>query len=353
MPTLPSGLEYEQLFELDGQRAYHEAYSRDNNHFVAHLAVAWKDAADFRREMLGYTEWNAGTPHRFTRTLPQLCPYTEKARCTQIDLVAYGRMPKMDSISDYDASVIAAAVTYRGSAIPDSERLSYFPDEAYDEWFSTHFCVYKCTFMRLPYFVMEDEDVDEENPSEGSELLRCVIRQRNNNVRELRIADEGFVEYDENAGLPADPKVSIPVNGFIPMTEAEMIYTWFQVPFDRVPRDVFDRNRLRVNKDDFDKVNGSDEKRWPAETMLFIDAKDIDVPYEGADGGLYVDPKLIFRLKVNYRTEQDDFVGHNHVYKTNGVAGGSFVKVVRRGTTDKFIYESSDEFDKLFTPLQD
>ena len=216
-------------------------------------------------------------------------------------------------------------------------------DPESEDWFVTHWAYYKCTFQRLPYTILTDSEVDTMAGATtyGKELYRYVVRQTNNNVRELRLADYGFELYPVTT-----PSTVLPINSFIVTVESEVIYTWYQVPFDNVPRTYMQSLKGKINSTVFDPV-----RQYPAETMLYVDTKQIDVPYEGPDGGLYCDPQVIFRRKQNIGADGTTIVGHQHVYdsSTSSSTAGKWVKVQRRNVGG-FIYETSADFGRLFSP---
>lgn len=346
MPTTPGGIDYEQIhYFANGQPAYHETFARDNNLFVAHLAVAWEDVQDFRGELLGLTEWT-GAANFFKRTLPLKCPYTAGAYAQSMEMIDYGRRAELARTWEFDTT--AEGVNILNGVDPGNTLPAVYDDSDFDDWMTTDTAIYKVTFGRVPHDLVTDEDIQGTvGTGAGCELTRYVVRQRATNVRELRIPDFNF--------KPSGSTDVIRVNGFIPSVETEYTYTWVQVPFDKVPVTAIGKLRLRVNEsvwDNYTKVlpNGTyyttDGHR--AETMLFIDASGIDVPYQGADGALYCDVKYHFRKKEHYGQIEGgsvDWVGHNYFLN----AKGNWYKPINRQTSGP-VYATSADFNTLFVP---
>lgn len=345
MPVTPEGIPYQQLFQQSGgQLAYSEAFARDANQFTAFLACSWDDANDFRRELMGHTVYDPSAPDYFHRVPAMLCPYTVYARGHTMTLVNYGRMPKDADVSFFDIEAAAAAIAdgiEHGNAAP-----AFFTDPGYQEWFVTHRAIYRVEFTRPIYQAIDDDTLFEYVSQQiGCELSRYVTRQRTNNVRELRHPDHNF--------KPVGQDLVLYVNGFIPVVEAEIVYTWFQVPFDKIPWTAINECRLKINDELFDDswvfpFDGSDPYQRPGhepETMLFVDVKGIDLPYAGSDGGLYADVQYLFRQKRIPNPEGDAF-GHNHFLN----AAGDWVEAERRSSPGKRVYETTDQFDALFAP---
>lgn len=351
MPVTPGGIEYQQLPNLSsGQPAYSETFVRDGNSMTAYLAVAWDDAEDFRAEIVGHTEYDPSAPYYLSRTLPLLCPYSDSAYAHSMQMVNYGRMPdRGTSVEDFDELVIAMntanGVTNRNTAP------AFFDDPVFDLWFTTHYAIYAVQFVRVPWIVVNNADLlaaYSATPVKGMELDRYVIRRRVNNVRELRTADYNF--------QPVGTSNAINVNGFIPTVEAEIIYTWYQVPFLNAPRTAINANRLKINSATFDNgkvfnTDGTTSTRpgYEPETMLFVDCRGLDMPpYQGADGGLYYDLDYVFRFKRNIAPDGTTVVGHQHFLN----AVGEWVKVERRppATAGTFLYQTSSTFVDMFTP---
>lgn len=344
-PFTQTGIFYDQLFTLaGGQLAYRETFARDSNLFTAHLAVDWDKAQDFRRDILGYSEFDPSKPNVLARTNPQKCPYSQSAYAYAMDLISYGRVPTDTNVrTAFDAIVTGVNAAQVPPLVPGNVSMAFYSDYQRSNWFTAQKAIYKVDYSRLLYTVLRDDQL--EGSTAGSELIRYVTRIRNNNVRELRYPEYNF--------KPQGGTGTLKVNGFIPTTEAELIYTWYQVPFKHIPKDAIRDLRLKVNSAEWDRTrvypaDGSPSylpaQGWPAETVLFIDAKGIDIPYVGADGGYYADIQYIFRLKWN-KVSSNNY-GHNHILN----ASGNWVKAERISNPGVFIYETTPDFNNLFTP---
>ena len=320
MPFLKSGIEYDQVPFWNGSPQYSEQFRRDANQITALLKVNWADAADFRAEVLGYTEYddNGGDP-RLRRTLPLLCPYTSNKYAVSMDLVGYGS----------DATDVDNAWQTLNEDGDGPENGVIWPafeaDPDFDNWMKSGFCLYRTVFARLPFpILLTDDEVDLLTDGERS---RYVLKTDTLNVRELRRPDFGFETIPEAGGETA---VRIPIVGFVPDYEREIVYTWFQIPWQNVPRTTIKDAALKVNDATFDGRE--------AETLLFVGAKDIEQPYEGADGSLYCDVKYVFRWKPN---------GWNKALKSDLT-----LRRLKRYNVpgDLPPYSSTDLFPDLFVP---
>lgn len=355
MPMTQSGIEYKQVFALSGGRnGYKESFTKDANSFSQIVVCKWSDAEDFRRDVLGHTEYDSSYTKSFRRTLPMLCPYTTSAYAYKMDLIDYGRMPSLQDFGtdDFDAAALAANAANgisTGQAIP-----AFYENVEMDDWMETAHAMYEIQFARLPYPIVTDDMVinaqqggDPLNNVDGCELDRYVIRRRVNNVRELRTPDYNF----QIVGTTTP----ILVNSFVAAVESELIYTLVQVPYDHVPRAAVDSCRLKINNSTFDAgrvfyPDGTIASRpgYPPATLLFVDCRGIDLPPAmGADGGLYQDLDFIFRHKQNHDPD-GNIVGHQHFLNANG----EWTLVERRAPApaSTYLYEQTDDFVKLFTP---
>ncbi len=347
MPTTPGGIDYKVLFAVaGGKTAYSETFARDGNAFTAYLEVDWAQVQDFRREILGYSEYDPSTIYSLKRTVGIICPYTNDAYPHTMTLMNYFRDPNGDSATTFDATV--EIYNSINSVTVNGEKPALYDDPAISLWWQSHKAVYKVDYIRQPFIIVDDAKLAAfSSGTYGCELDRYVTRQRANNVRELRTGEYNF----QIAGTTTP----VLVNGFTPSVEAEIIYTWFQVPFANIPRTTIDANRLKINSATFDNgiiyypVGGSGTRPgFEAETMLFVDAKGIDLPYQGPDGGYYADIVYIFRLKRNYASDGTTVVGHQHFLD----ATGNWVKVERRSPAPAgtYLYKTTPDFGKLFTP---
>lgn len=280
----------------------------------------------------------------FRRRQPMSCPYAPNAYAVSMRLVAYGHRPDSGDAADYTLEADTMNVL---QGVDPGRVVSPFHDPTiYDGWPVYHRAVYEVIYTRRPYAILSDQVLrDTAGVFDGMELARYVLRQKTVNVREMRMPDYNFVPEDGDETL-------VRVNGFIPTVESEYVFTWYQVPFQKIPHAAIRECRMKINQSAFDQSltflgDGTPYSRagFPEGTMLFIDAQDIDVPYEGADGGLYCDVRYVFRHKENRRG--DAVCGHNHFLAANG----EWVRVKRRGIDPpKYMYESTDQFDRLFTP---
>lgn len=343
-----SGIPYMQHFVLaGGQPAYSERFARDANAFTAYLSCNWADANDFRRDMLGYSEFDPTTPLYFARTMPEILPYTSGSYAYEMTLVNYGRVPTDGDVATFDAEVAAAILSNGLTAANVSP--AFFSDIDFDGYFSTHRCIYKVDYARMLYPVVDNSTflTGTGGAFRGVELSRFAIIRWSNNVRELRVPDYNFL------AVGGGPSI-IKVNGFIPSVESEMTFTWYQVPYRYVPFTAINKNRLKINDAVvFDRtifpLDGSaqyDDAGFETETMLFVDAKGIDIPYQGPDGGYYCDIQYLFRRKHNYLADGTTVVGHQHFLD----ASGNWVKVERKNNPGRFLYYTTANFVDLFTP---
>lgn len=335
--------------------SYSERFATDGNQIVAQLIVRWSDAAEFRKEVLGYTRYTPGTEGApgaayFSRTLPLLCPFSDEMYAVDMQSVEVGTLvgdPKNyygkveygeDVLGEYTEEYTEGELVETGYTIVREQDATLEGSALFtlneENWPEYNHIVYNVSFTHKPFVdLIEDDDlpvrsgiVEKRQPSE---MLRYIHKEAPVNVRELRRPDYGF-ETDEV------PAIRIPVVGFIPYIEKDIQYTWHQIPYEHLPRETMESTDLllHINDDEFDG--------YAENTLLYIGTKNIEKPYRGADGALYYDPVIHFRWNP---------YGHNKFKKTNVAPPGDLVYLKAVGVVPtKRLYEETDQFYKLFQP---
>lgn len=298
MPQTPLGIDY-----TIGTDEYAERYVRDANQIECLLNVAWDDVADWKREVLGYSERDPGAT-MLRRTLPLLCPLTAAMRLATLTLVKFGSDGTPQGT--YDRTLeIDTETRFAVNAFPLDTDLG--EDPATNGWWKSEKAVYKAVFTRPPWkYSLEDAEA---TSSSIRELSRYCYWQDNWNARERRRPDFGF-ETDE-----ATPVVA-PIVGFDPDLEIEYTCTWFQIPIEAIPRTTIEANLTKVNSVALDTGDG---RTFAVGTLLFKGVRGLDQVYEAAGGAgeLFVDLKYVFGWRKN---------GWNKFKKTDG----TFVDVKAR-----------------------
>lgn len=290
---------------------YQERYARDANQFVVRVKVAWADAADFKREILGFTEVDrGGASTKLKRTLPLLCPWTETKYAVGMELVEYGGEPggvgEDQELTDEPlASFVSGGAQLLTPKIYRTTDEALEGDDDLEGWWSTDHAIYQIVFARPAWRdTLPDSAID---PTDAkSELKRYIRRMDQFQLRERERPDFGF-ETVEATPLPVG-KV-----GFVPAVETEFVYVWYQIPVSAVPRLAIQAQALHVNTTAFDP----DRNNLVAGSVLFKGARGLDQAYEAAGGSdeLYVDLQYVFGHRIIRKPDNTIVGGWNNYLK--------------------------------------
>lgn len=311
---------------------YVEQYVRDANQITCVLSVDWPDVADWKREMLGYTEAHPeGLATIFYRTPPVLCPLTANMRCMSLTLVKYGGTGK--NSEPYGRALPGVVNPSTGLPYPGFAVDSIYPDPDYDEdkqtkgWFTTDKAYYRAVFTRPPWKYTKTDA--ETQSSSLKELCRYVKWKDSWNARERRRPDFGFVTDDADQS-------PVGIVGFEPDIEIEYVCTWYQIPIANIPRTTISDALLKVNSTELDI---GDNRKFDAGTFLFKGVRRLDDVYEsaGIGGQLYTDLEYIFGWRK---------LGWNRWKKKDGTVVGLKARGV---APPKAPYEAFDH-KSLWTP---
>ena len=274
---------------------------------------------DIEKAILGWSQIDPGFPApptaRLNRNFPLTWPYRSQGSldCIGMDQIPEGRGP-----SDSEASRDGVAV-----------KIDYENPSPYDWWSSTKKNHYACEFGPLPYSRFLDDTDAYAGMNPPRELGRFIKVFEQPVPREFRRPDFGFVTNE------AVPKEVLQI-GFVPFIQADVVYTWFQVPYpDAVPWDAINDAYLTVNATDFD----TDELTlgYPAGTLLFSRINAPDNWYWGPGGIRYVDLEFVFIYNP---------IGWNY-YLT---PSGSYVQLKRKSVEPPTPPYPSSDFNQLFNP---
>lgn len=277
--------------------------------------VAWDDAGDFLRDVLGSTAGNVSDP-MYTRTLPLEHPGLTDCWCT-------------------DAKLVSTPSSSKGAAN------QY--DEALDTgMFTADWAVYGLTFTRMPYFVVGDSTVSSQTIPE---LFRfCTISDRPR-AREFTVNSNSLAEEGNLSNVLRTP-------AFVMAREQDLIITQYQIPAELFPYSAIDNCLGKINLSAIELPiaylgSGSYVTRtYPAQSLLFRGiATDITMyPGPVGESGVlkwYKDLPMFFTYNPNTWRKLP-----------NPAGDGAPITVVRLGIADaqnKYLY-STQEFAAMFKP---
>jgi hypothetical protein len=314
--------------------SYSETFRRNGSQITAEFVIRWDFADTFVRECVGYTYFAAASPDRFVRILPMNVPYRKDLWATDCTLVTYGTFADDNQFTPkgYPETHPLTGETPQGQLLVDIDDTGSGPQGYWPRW---GHALYRVTFVHKPYRNLKK---DSELPSvptvaNAPEFDRYIRKWESTKLREMRRPDFGF-ETDE-----ATP-VQIPVVGFTPSIEKDIYYTWYEVPYEKVPSDQFFSTDLAL------KVNAASFDGYPAGTLLYVGAKDYEDPYRSPSGDLYVDPTIQFRFNP---------YGWNKVYLPTRAPGATTVNIRARAKSSGEAaggppYVTTNDFYKLFRP---
>lgn len=262
----PTGIPYK--FQFYG---YAETWTRNANQVQAILKVAGRDAAAFKEEVIGWTEWD-GTSNRLTRHRPLIVPYTEHGSelyCESLELVKYGFR--------YNAARLNFADPFY------SNWLNFDDEDAAGE--SQCWVKYLATFRRPTYNTLDSDD--EISYSGGEKDRYCTV------ITKVQPREQKFSSYQVQAG---DQALSEP--WFRPDYNLVFEIIWHQVPANAVPLERWNTLLGTVNEGTFLITLGPNSvKTFVAQKVRFRGPRDDLMAYQGGDGRLYYDPCLVFEVK--------------------------------------------------------
>lgn len=300
-----SGVPFQWLTE-----GYTSKGAPDANLDVMHALVAWDEAAQFLRDVVGYTEWD-GTAALLDRTLPLASPLRDGLWCDSYELVDFGAYPERTAFND-----------------------PFLDNAPEQDW-----CVYKLTFVRPAYWVRSNETLISSYSTR--EHWRYCTFERRYSPRERRKSGYAFQYQKADTTWQTVPDEA----AFIPDYQIEYMITWKQVPVRAVPELAIRAQLLTVNNAAF-KFRAEDPNLFGVGELLFKGPQQGLGAYQGADGAFYEDLPYIFAYQPG---------GWNKYLRPDLVAGARDYGEIRRrvngapdGSGDP-PYASSN-FDKLFEP---
>lgn len=241
---------------------YGEEYTRgQGNSTTLSIACKWSDAATFIKYALGFTTGIAGTP-AFSRNIPLPSEFGESQWLTQLREVSVGNF---NATSSGDTGT------------------TFELDPGFNYWPKAGYVVYSATFTTLNWNSLYD---DTEAAAAGAlrpdgliELTRYLVVTERDVPKERKAPGYTFVVED-------DPTIAVPENGFFPIYETELVYTWKEIPYTLRPRAEQLARLVKVNNATFDG--------YAAEQLLFKGVAGEQQPYVGPNGELYIDIPYVF-----------------------------------------------------------
>lgn len=300
-----SGVEFEFLFEN-----YQEQFTTRATNSVLKARCLWDDAADFLWDVLGWTEGTAGSSS-FNRYLPLVHPEVTTLYCTNAVLASYPSSSKATANVGFTSE--GGVATHLGLG----------------EW-----CIYQLTFTRLPYFVLENEDV---NAQTIQELFRyCVVADRPR-AREFTINSYGL-EVQATGTLLKTP-------AFIMDREQDIFVTLCEVPTNVYPKTAVENCLGKTNNASVSipravlGPNSFYSQTFATDTLLFRGLANEITQYQGPNGQWYIDLPFYFTYRPNGWRKLPDPAN-----------AGAYVTVILHNISPtKYMYEQAD-FGTLFKP---
>lgn len=298
--------------------SYRETYTFNNGSMQQFTAVVdWDDANDFIDFTEGYTEWDRADATRFHRVLPYQSQFQSTMFCEACELDRY-------AVSQGD---IRTSATVQGYPAAD-------------------LATYQLTFRPRLYDMLTDAEIDASawatTSTAAKELGRYVQRILTPRVEELKLGG-----YQLEADDPAAPGTwgrNIPDVGFVPFVRTDVVYIWYQVPYDAVPLDAINDCGAKVNTGVFDLkptlAGTAFTDRWAAGTLLFKGLAQELSPYPGPNGELLCDVYYSFSHQPNgwNKFPPPDPAGAWWPVRRKGVAGSPG------------LYGTTASFPSLFKP---
>lgn len=258
----PAGLiPYWILFPV----GYNEEYTRgEGNSTTLNIACKWDDAPSFIQYALGFTTGMIGAPY-FDRNLPLECEFGENQWLTHLREVDVGNF---NPTSSGDT----------GTTFTTNPGFNYWPRCGY--------VVYSATFTTLNWNALLDDTqaaaAGALRPDHIVELSRYLVVTERDVPKERKAPGYTFVTDDADA-------IPIPENGFFPVYETELVYTWKEVPYELRPRAEQLARLVKLNNATFDG--------YVAEQLLFKGVAGEQQPYVGPNGELYIDIPYVFGFR--------------------------------------------------------
>jgi hypothetical protein len=246
-----------------------ETTGRAKLHYTTTTSFYEDECNTFEKAILGYSIQDPVNADRLKRFYPLRWPYRNQGSldALSLSLPSLGKVAKENVVSQStDGPVVNMA--------------------GYSYWPSAPRYHYECSFGSLPYTRFMTDAEAYAGPSPPRELGRFIRVYEQAVPREFRTPDFGFVRADK-------PDQEVLKVGFVPFIQAEVIYTWYQVPYpDCIPFLTIEDTYLKVNKFDFDYDFMS--VGYPAGTLLLTKTGPLDNWYFGPGGLKYVDVVYYF-----------------------------------------------------------
>lgn len=309
-----SGVPYEFIFEN-----YTEQFTNRGTNSTIKARCAWVDAGDFLWDILGYTvsatSIGMAGGSVFNRYLPLSHPEISSLFCTDATLLSY---PSSSKAGANQANVIGGAL------------------------FESDWAIYRLTFTRLPYFVVNNADIASppiaSMPPETQRYLVPVFRPR---AREFTVNSYALKPEGE-----ADTK-AIKTPAFIMDREQDLFTTLLEIPADKMPWTAIDDCLGKINNADITLPTSIDPsgiysyRTFARDTLLFRGLANELSQYQGASGYWYYDAPYFMTYRPN---------GWRKL--PNPTGDGSYVTMVRIGIIPtKYMYDEAD-FSLLYKPEQ-
>lgn len=286
-----SGIQYQ--IRAVPESSIQEQWAEGQNQTTAIATVAWDDAPQFLKDMLGTVELQGS---QLTRTLPELCPYTNWHYCVDAKLVqSYGQVEDGEPFAD--------------------------PDPAYNNWPRFKWANYQLTFRSLLYDILADDEIDKE-------YQRYVLRDGGYRARNIKIPGGSYVFTGTTNPVG---EVGVKVEGGI-----QLKMKWLSVP--KIPWANIRKCGGKVNANPWPSL---DDDPNPAEAVLF-ESMDYVRRWTAAGQRVY-DLTYSFLIKAEEQGVGGTSLTWNMMFSPND---GEY-KSVEHPTTHKPLFETED-FDLLF-----
>jgi hypothetical protein len=270
-----------------------ETTGRAKLHYTTTTSFYEDECNTFEKAILGYSTIDTVNSGRLKRYYPLRWPYRNQGSldALSLSLPSLGKVAKENVVSQStDGPVVNMA--------------------GYSYWPSAPRYHYDCQFGSLPYTRFDTDAEAYTGPTPPRELGRFIRVYEQAVPREFRTPDYGFVRADK-------PDQEVLKVGFVPFIQAEVIYTWYQVPYPNgIPWQTIEDTYLKVNDDNFD--GDENAEGYLEGTLLFTKTGPLDNWYFGPGGLKYVDVIYYFTYNPigwnNYKLADNKIV---QLYRKN------------------------------------
>lgn len=272
---------------------------------------------EFEEAILGWSRPDPVNLGRLNRYYPLTWPLHAQGSmdALRLSLSSAGRTMK-DNVAVNPGTALPAG----SGPVVTNDGISWWPTSPRNQ--------YQCEFGPLPYsrFMTDTEAYSGGSPP--GELGRFIKVYEQAVPREFRRPDYGFV-------IQGTTQEVLQI-GFVPFIQAEVIYTWYQVPYPSgIPWNTIEETYLKTNNANFDNDELSDG--YLAGTLLLTKTGPLDAWYYGPGGRKYTDVVYYFTWNPG---------GWNRYM----LADGSYVNLVRKNVPGNMPPYLSANFNLLFDP---